>query len=162
MFWRYRSRPSQSPLCLRTEKMFPGIDACLLFSRNLLEQFQLGINQSAACNNQLTRPCNLPPPSQGYRYLRNHILAAEGYCVVCIDSRGSHNRGTKFEGHIKNRMVSGHGVHRRGACQEREGGLCGRRPVTSWVLSLLVSAVFRESGSNEVDVKCSKSDQAVP
>ncbi|KAF0305391.1 Dipeptidyl peptidase 9 [Amphibalanus amphitrite] len=41
---------------------------------------------------------------KGYRYLRNHILAAEGYCVVCIDSRGSHNRGTKFEGHIKNRM----------------------------------------------------------
>ncbi|XP_037068857.1 dipeptidyl peptidase 9-like [Pollicipes pollicipes] len=41
---------------------------------------------------------------KGYRNLRNHILAAEGYCVVCIDSRGSHNRGTKFEGHIKNRM----------------------------------------------------------
>jgi len=41
---------------------------------------------------------------KGYRNLRNHILAAEGYCVVCIDSRGSHNRGAKFEGHIKNRM----------------------------------------------------------
>ena len=44
--------------------------------------------------------------SQGMRQLRLHMLAALGYCVVTIDSRGSQNRGVKFESHIKGRMVS--------------------------------------------------------
>lgn len=41
---------------------------------------------------------------QGLRQMRNHLLAAQGYCVVCIDSRGSQNRGTAFEAHIRLRM----------------------------------------------------------
>lgn len=32
------------------------------------------------------------------------MLAAQGYCVICIDSRGSRHRGVKFEGHIRCRM----------------------------------------------------------
>ena len=36
--------------------------------------------------------------------MRNHLLASEGYCVVSIDSRGSHNRGTAFEAHLRHRM----------------------------------------------------------
>lgn len=39
------------------------------------------------------------------RQLRLHMLAAQGYCVVTIDSRGSQSRGVKFEGHIKGRLV---------------------------------------------------------
>lgn len=34
-----------------------------------------------------------------------HMLAAQGYCVVAIDSRGSQHRGLAFEGHLKGRMV---------------------------------------------------------
>lgn len=33
-----------------------------------------------------------------------HMLAAQGYCVICIDSRGSRHRGLKFESHIRCRM----------------------------------------------------------
>lgn len=33
------------------------------------------------------------------------MLAAQGYCVVAIDSRGSQHRGLAFEGHLKGRMV---------------------------------------------------------
>ena len=40
----------------------------------------------------------------GMRQMRNHLLASEGYCVVSIDSRGSHNRGTAFEAHLRHRM----------------------------------------------------------
>jgi dipeptidyl-peptidase 9 len=32
------------------------------------------------------------------------LLASQGYIVVSIDSRGSHNRGTAFESHIRHRM----------------------------------------------------------
>lgn len=38
------------------------------------------------------------------RYLRLHMLASQGYCVVAIDSRGSYHRGLAFESHIKHRM----------------------------------------------------------
>lgn len=41
---------------------------------------------------------------KGIRQMRMHMLAAQGYCVVCIDSRGSHHRGSKFEGFIRKRM----------------------------------------------------------
>ncbi|XP_066244864.1 dipeptidyl peptidase 9 [Euwallacea similis] len=41
---------------------------------------------------------------KGMRQLRLHMLAARGYCVVAIDSRGSQHRGIHFEGHIKGRM----------------------------------------------------------
>lgn len=34
------------------------------------------------------------------------MLAAQGYCVVQIDSRGSQHRGLKFESHLRGRMVS--------------------------------------------------------
>ena len=40
----------------------------------------------------------------GMRQMRNHLLASEGYCVVSIDSRGSYNRGTAFEAHLRHRM----------------------------------------------------------
>lgn len=40
------------------------------------------------------------------RQLRMHMLAAQGYCVVCIDSRGSRHRGVEFESHLWRRMGS--------------------------------------------------------
>lgn len=43
---------------------------------------------------------------QGMRQLRMHMLAGAGYCVVCIDSRGSRHRGHKFESHLFRRMGS--------------------------------------------------------
>lgn len=42
---------------------------------------------------------------QGMRQLRLHMLAAQGYCVVAIDSRGSRHRGLAFEGHLRCKMV---------------------------------------------------------
>jgi dipeptidyl-peptidase 9 len=41
---------------------------------------------------------------QGMRQLRMHMLASQGYCVVCVDSRGSRHRGVRFETHIRCRM----------------------------------------------------------
>ncbi|XP_058824779.1 dipeptidyl peptidase 9 [Topomyia yanbarensis] len=41
---------------------------------------------------------------KGMRQLRMHMLAAQGYCVVCVDSRGSRHRGVRFESHIRGRM----------------------------------------------------------
>lgn len=41
---------------------------------------------------------------KGIRQMRLHMLAAQGYCVICIDSRGSHHRGVKFEGYLRKRM----------------------------------------------------------
>ncbi|CAG9860999.1 unnamed protein product [Phyllotreta striolata] len=41
---------------------------------------------------------------KGMRQLRMHMLAARGYCVVAIDSRGSQHRGLQFESYIKKRM----------------------------------------------------------
>ncbi|KAL1501567.1 hypothetical protein ABEB36_006867 [Hypothenemus hampei] len=41
---------------------------------------------------------------KGMRQLRMHMLAARGYCVVAIDSRGSQHRGIQFEGYIKGKM----------------------------------------------------------
>ncbi|CAH0559459.1 unnamed protein product [Brassicogethes aeneus] len=41
---------------------------------------------------------------KGMRQLRMHMLAARGYCVVAIDSRGSQHRGLQFESYIKRRM----------------------------------------------------------
>ncbi|XP_063979014.1 dipeptidyl peptidase 9 [Diachasmimorpha longicaudata] len=41
---------------------------------------------------------------KGMRHLRMHMLASQGYCVVLIDSRGSHYRGLVFESHIRKRM----------------------------------------------------------
>ena len=35
-----------------------------------------------------------------------HMLAAHGFVVVSIDSRGSDNRGVYFQAHLLNRMVS--------------------------------------------------------
>lgn len=43
---------------------------------------------------------------KGMRHLRMHMLAAQGYCVVAIDSRGSQHRGLNFESHLKGRMVN--------------------------------------------------------
>ncbi|XP_018323379.1 dipeptidyl peptidase 9 isoform X2 [Agrilus planipennis] len=41
---------------------------------------------------------------KGMRQLRMHMLAARGYCVIAIDSRGSQHRGLIFESHLKGRM----------------------------------------------------------
>lgn len=41
---------------------------------------------------------------KGMRQLRMHMLAAQGYCVVAIDSRGSQHRGIQFESHLRGRM----------------------------------------------------------
>lgn len=32
------------------------------------------------------------------------MLASQGYCVVCIDSRGSRHRGVQFESHLRRRL----------------------------------------------------------
>lgn len=42
--------------------------------------------------------------SQGFRHMRTHMLAAHGFCVVSIDSRGSDNRGVNFQAHIMHRL----------------------------------------------------------
>lgn len=41
---------------------------------------------------------------KGMRQLRLHMLAARGYCVIAIDSRGSQHRGLQFEAHLRRRM----------------------------------------------------------
>lgn len=41
---------------------------------------------------------------KGMRQLRMHMLAAQGYCVVCIDARGSWHRGMVFESYLHRRM----------------------------------------------------------
>lgn len=41
---------------------------------------------------------------KGMRQLRMHMLASQGYCVVCVDSRGSRHRGVQFESHIRKRL----------------------------------------------------------
>ncbi|GJQ74394.1 hypothetical protein Trydic_g21268 [Trypoxylus dichotomus] len=41
---------------------------------------------------------------KGMRQLRMHMLAARGYCVIAIDSRGSQHRGLNWESHLKGRM----------------------------------------------------------
>ncbi|CAG7837410.1 unnamed protein product [Allacma fusca] len=33
-----------------------------------------------------------------------YLLVSQGYCVIAIDSRGSHHRGLEFESHIRNRL----------------------------------------------------------
>lgn len=43
---------------------------------------------------------------QGVGQLWLYLLASQGYCVVSVDSRGSHHRGVQFESHIRRRMVS--------------------------------------------------------
>lgn len=43
---------------------------------------------------------------QGTGQLWLYLLASQGYCVVAIDSRGSHHRGVQFESHIRRRMVN--------------------------------------------------------
>lgn len=42
---------------------------------------------------------------KGVKYLRLNTLASLGYAVVVIDGRGSCQRGLKFEGALKNKMV---------------------------------------------------------
>uniref|UniRef100_A0A8C8HBB0 dipeptidyl-peptidase IV n=1 Tax=Oncorhynchus tshawytscha TaxID=74940 RepID=A0A8C8HBB0_ONCTS len=43
---------------------------------------------------------------KGMKYLRLNTLASLGYAVVVIDGRGSCQRGLKFEGALKNKMVA--------------------------------------------------------
>ncbi|XP_052459508.1 dipeptidyl peptidase 9 isoform X5 [Carassius gibelio] len=43
---------------------------------------------------------------KGVKYLRLNTLASLGYAVVVIDGRGSCQRGLKFEGALKNKMVA--------------------------------------------------------
>lgn len=38
------------------------------------------------------------------RQLRMHMLAAQGYCVISIDSRGSNHRGILFESYLQRKM----------------------------------------------------------
>ncbi|KAJ8927645.1 hypothetical protein NQ314_019869 [Rhamnusium bicolor] len=49
-------------------------------------------------------PYSISIKFQGMRQLRMHMLAARGYCVVAIDSRGSQHRGLQFESYIRRRM----------------------------------------------------------
>ncbi|XP_017770979.1 PREDICTED: dipeptidyl peptidase 9 [Nicrophorus vespilloides] len=41
---------------------------------------------------------------KGMRQLRLHMLAARGYCVIAIDSRGSRHRGLEFESYLRGKM----------------------------------------------------------
>uniref|UniRef100_A0A4W4E6T6 dipeptidyl-peptidase IV n=1 Tax=Electrophorus electricus TaxID=8005 RepID=A0A4W4E6T6_ELEEL len=43
---------------------------------------------------------------KGVKYLRLNTLASLGYAVIVIDGRGSCQRGLKFEGALKNKMVA--------------------------------------------------------
>lgn len=43
---------------------------------------------------------------KGVKYLRLSTLASLGYVVLVIDGRGSCQRGLKFEGAVKDRMVN--------------------------------------------------------
>lgn len=43
---------------------------------------------------------------KGIKYLRLNTLASLGYAVVVIDGRGSCQRGLRFEGALKNQMVT--------------------------------------------------------
>lgn len=42
---------------------------------------------------------------KGVKYLRLSTLASLGYAVLVIDGRGSCQRGLKFEGAVKDKMV---------------------------------------------------------
>ena len=43
---------------------------------------------------------------KGIKYLRLNTLASLGYAVVVLDGRGSCQRGLRFEGALKNQMVT--------------------------------------------------------
>lgn len=43
---------------------------------------------------------------KGVKYLRLTTLAALGYAVLVIDGRGSCQRGLRFEGAVKDKMVN--------------------------------------------------------
>lgn len=43
---------------------------------------------------------------KGVKYLRLNTLASLGYAVLVIDGRGSCQRGLKFEGAVKDKMVT--------------------------------------------------------
>lgn len=43
---------------------------------------------------------------KGVKYLRLSTLASLGYVVLVIDGRGSCQRGLKFEGAVKDKMVN--------------------------------------------------------
>ncbi|XP_067941458.1 dipeptidyl peptidase 9-like [Watersipora subatra] len=42
--------------------------------------------------------------NRAHRLIRLHTLASLGYVVVCVDGRGSMDRGHQWEGHLKGRM----------------------------------------------------------
>lgn len=48
------------------------------------------------------------------------MLAAQGYCVIQIDSRGSQHRGLRFESHLRGKMV---GFYNYSAIRDRIGNL---------------------------------------
>lgn len=51
---------------------------------------------------------------KGVKYLRLSTLASLGYAVLVIDGRGSCQRGLKFEGAVKDKMVSNKSDSRKG------------------------------------------------
>lgn len=50
---------------------------------------------------------------KGVKYLRLNTLASLGYAVLVIDGRGSCQRGLKFEGAVKDKMVN----HKSDSCR---------------------------------------------
>ena len=77
----------------------------------------------------------------GMRQMRNHLLASEGYCVVSIDSRGSHNRGTAFEAHLR---------HRMGQVSSSKQNSCGSagRLLTNFACLIFILILGRVGGSS--------------
>ena len=41
---------------------------------------------------------------KGLRELRSHLLASQGYAVVCVDNRGSLHRGAAWEAWLRGRL----------------------------------------------------------
>lgn len=64
---------------------------------------------------------------KGIKYLRLNTLASLGYAVVVIDGRGSCQRGLRFEGALKNQMVTClHGFSGPSLCGEGSPGARGQ------------------------------------
>nr|XP_045727484.1 dipeptidyl peptidase 9-like [Mirounga angustirostris] len=86
---------------------------------------------------------------KGIKYLRLNTLASLGYAVVVIDGRGSCQRGLRFEGALKNQMVTSlHSFSGSFLCGEGSPGARGQlwntssRPVPARMPGIKVGQPF--------------------
>lgn len=78
---------------------------------------------------------------KGVKYLRLHTLAALGYAVLVIDGRGSCQRGLRFEGAVKDKMVN-----KSDACRRLKQTVCIRTR-----FQLFVFYDFSNQGEVEIE-----------